>query len=389
MKILFAHNFYQLSGGEDVVVASEIELLRRFGHDVELYSVSNDTIKGLRSKFVTAISSAYSSKSCLLFKEKLRTYCPDIVHVHNFFPLLTPSIYDACCDLNIPLVQTLHNYRTICCGAYLLRNGKVCEKCLDHSPYYGVLHRCYRNSFIASATLAHMISFHHYRKTWQTKIDAFISLTSFSKDVFIKAGFPASRIWVKPNFISGSQPIRQQAKREGALFVGRLSDEKGIITLLEAWKNIPYTLKIAGDGPLRTLVEENQGTHVRYLGSLKPSEVREEMASSAFLVMPSIWYEGFPMVLVESFACGLPVVVSKLGSMAEIVSDGINGLHFSPGDSSSLKEKVEWAVHNLDKLDAMGRNAFDTYTNKYTADINYKLLMNIYSTAINNRSCNV
>ncbi|OGU18885.1 MAG: hypothetical protein A2X85_04875 [Geobacteraceae bacterium GWF2_54_21] len=113
------------------------------------------------------------------------------------------------------------------------------------------------------------------------------------------------------------------------------------------------------------------------------------MASSAFLVMPSIWYEGFPMVLVESFACGLPVVVSKLGSMAEIVSDGINGLHFSPGDSSSLKEKVEWAVHNLDKLDAMGRNAFDTYTNKYTADINYKLLMNIYSTAINNRSCNV
>lgn len=389
MKILIAHNYYQYSGGEDGVVAAEFQLLLTHGHDVELYSVTNDSIRGLYAKVCTALTTAYSNKARLNFMDKIRSFRPDLVHIHNFFPLLTPSIYDACRNLNIPVVQTLHNYRTICCGAYLLRDGIVCEDCLNSTPYLGIWHRCYRNSFIASATLAHMISFHHDRKTWHTKVDAFISLTSFSKNVFVKSGFPASRIFVKPNFISGSLPIRQQAKREGALFVGRLSDEKGIKTLLEAWKNIPYTLKIAGDGPLRTLVEENQGTHLKYLGSLKPSEVREEMASSAFLVMPSIWYEGFPMVLVESFACGLPVVVSKLGSMAEIVSDGINGLHFFPGDSSSLKEKVEWAVQNLDELDAMGRNAFDTYSIKYTADINYNLLMNIYSTAINNRSCNV
>ncbi len=389
MKILFVHNFYKLSGGEDVVVESEIKLLKHHEHEVELYSVTNDSINGLKSKITTACTTAYSRKSLSHFKQKLSLYHPDIVHVHNFFPLLTPSIYDACRELNIPIVQTLHNYRTVCCGAYLLRNGNICEKCLSHSPYYGVLHRCYRKSLIASATLAHMISFHHYRKTWQTKVDAFISLTSFSKDVFVKGGFPASRIWVKPNFISESLPIMQQTKREGALFVGRLSEEKGIRTLIEAWKNIPYTLRIAGDGPLRSLVEENQRSHIKYLGSLKPSEVRNEMYSSAFLVMPSIWYEGFPMVLVESFACGLPVVVSKLGSMAEIVSNGINGLHFTPGDSSSLKAKVEWVIQNLDKLDTMGRNAFDTYTNKYTADINYNLLMNIYTTAINSRLPNV
>lgn len=385
MKILIAHNYYQLAGGEDGVVAAECELLRSHGHDVELYSVTNDSIKGLKAKFCTAFTTAYSNKARLDFLDKLRAYCPDLVHVHNFFPLLTPSIYDACVDANIPVVQTLHNYRTICCGAYLLRDGKACEDCLGSSPYLGMWRQCYRQSFVASATLAHMISYHQYSGTWRTKVDAFISLTEFSKGVFVKGGFPADRIWVKPNFIADDLPARFQETRGGALFVGRLSDEKGIKLLLAAWENITYPLKIAGDGPLRALVEKHPSPDVNYLGSLTSARVREEMAKSAFLVMPSIWYEGFPMVLVEAFASGLPVITSRLGSMAEIVSDGIEGVHFSPGDSVDLQQKIEWAIQHPNEMADMGVSAFKTYANKYTAARNYDQIINIYSHVINER----
>lgn len=385
MRVLFAHNYYQQSGGEDAVVANEQRILSQHAHDVRLFSVSNDDIAGTWMKLKTAWQTPYAPAGRERLRDQIVDFRPEIVHVHNFFPLLTPAIYDACREARVPVVQTLHNYRTICAGSQLMRNGRPCEDCVGASPYKAVLHKCYRDSRLGSFAVARMIGVHNRKDTWRKKVDQFIALTEFARSRFVDGGLPAEKISVKPNFVADPETSGKGdgSNREGALFVGRLSAEKGVGTLLQAWKSIDVSLAIAGDGPLAEPLRETVTgmSSARWLGRLSPENVTEAMRSAELLIMPSEWYEGFPMVLVEAFSCGLPVIASRLGGMAEIIEDGVTGLHFTPGDAEDLTNKVRWAAAHPKEMRAMGRQARQTYEQKYTPDVNYTQLMAIYEAA--------
>ena len=385
MKILFAHNFYRLTGGEDTVLEQEMSLLKSSGHDIELYSLHNDQIKGLQGRLQTFLNIAYSNDQRYGFGKVLDKFKPDIVHVHNFFPLLTPAIYDACNQRDVPVVQTLHNYRIMCAGALLLRDGKVCESCVNKSPYIGALHRCYRNSFFGSLAVAHFISKHQKLKTWSIKVDRLIALTEFSKNKYIESGVDASRLVVKPNFIEDTladvAPLPPY-QRNGVLFVGRLSEEKGIHSLLDAWKDLDITLKIAGDGPLRSLIGKQHNKRIRLLGNIPRQQVANEMANARILVIPSVWYEGFPMVLLEAFSQGLPVVATDLGNVGQIVAKHGAGKTFSSGDAEKLKSAVDNLYTNIEELQKYSENCRAAYENEYTPARNLQQLESIYEDMI-------
>lgn len=384
MKILLVHNYYQQSGGEDVVFKAEAELLRVYGHDIRLFTVFNDSLTNAWSKVKVAAKLPYSKTARRKLSRELEIFKPDVVHVHNFFPLLTVSIYDACVDASIPVVQTLHNYRTICPGALLMRNGTLCEDCISRTAYQAVLHGCYRGSRVGSFAVARMVEAHRKAGTWHKKVNRFITLTEFARQKFIQAGFPAEKISVKPNSVSDSTNWHSRKGATGvhALYVGRLSQEKGIQTMLRAWEDAFPILYIAGDGPMLEEVQGRAGNSLNYLGKISPKEVGLQMQSASFLVMPSECYENFPMVLCEAFSHGLPVIASRLGGMAEIIEEGITGLLFKAGSESALAEKVRWIQNNLEACNEMGENARRVYLEKYTPEKNYKILMQIYLEAI-------
>lgn len=374
-----------MQGGEDQVVINEKELLTAHGDTVSSYTVSNDGITGKYSELKVALNVHYSKKSRSTFATQLENLKPDIVHVHNFFPLLTPSIYDACQDAGIPVVQTLHNYRTICPGALLLRDGKICEKCVAGSPYNAVVYKCYRDSAVGSLFVARMVAYHRRHKTWQTKVSRFIALTEFSKSKFIEAGFPENKIQVKPNFIYS--PDRNKGKLQEkvhkALFVGRFSQEKGISVLLKGWDSIEYPLQLAGDGPLFEYYKENnQNELIQFLGIQTNQQISSLLSNSQFLIIPSICYESFGLVVVEAFSHGVPVICSNIGGLSEIVKDGVTGLHFKAGNSLDMANKVAWLVKYPNKCREMGSSARQVYEEKYTSSDNYKSIMNIYTQAI-------
>lgn len=387
MKILLIHNTYQQNGGEDSVLASEQKLLRQHGHQCEMALLSNDTVDGFWVKANTAFKTPWSKKGHSFATQAIQQFQPDIVHVHNFFPLLTPSIYDACIEAGVPVVQTLHNYRTICPGALLMRDGEICEKCITDSPYQAIWHRCYRNSFPGSWAVARMVAYHRRKQTWLRKVDRFIALTQFGKKKFIEADFPAEKIVVKPNFCVAAGPKDDVAdsRRKGAVFVGRLSAEKGVATMLEAWDCLEIPLRVAGGGPLLADRAGTKKGYIEFLGQIDGTQVVTEMAQAAFLVMPSEWYEGFPMVIVESFAYGLPVIASRLGAMAEIVEDGVTGLHFEPGNAVDLAQKVQWLHEHPHQCQQMGKNAKRVYTENYTPKRNYHILLDTYKQIIDTR----
>jgi len=382
MKVLQVHNYYQQKGGEDAVVENEKLLLRDAGHEVIQYVIHNNQIDGLIGKINTALNSAYSRNSYRRFLRCLKDARPDIVHVHNFFPLITPAIFDSCKKLDIPSVMTLHNYRLICPGAFLMRDGNICEDCLNDSAYRAIARRCYRDSYLATLTVAHMVEYHRKRRTWKSRVDAFIALTHFSKKKFIEGGLPADRIYVKPNFVCPpSDTSIDTDERCGFLYVGRLSREKGVLTLLEAWRDLDYPLRIVGDGPLRDIVERVSISKVKYLGSLSQDDVFAEMVRSQALIMPSEWYEGFPMVLVEAMSRGLPVIGSNIGAMAEVVQDGVTGMHFESGNVESLREAVCRMARDKETLKRMSEESMKIYREKYSPEVNLCQLMDIYERA--------
>lgn len=385
MRILLVHNEYIHKGGEDTVLANEAALLKSRGHDVVLATVSNRSIAGAIGQLKAALSTPSSPSGAAWMRRQLAEIRPDIVHVHNFFPLLSPSLYRVCNERRVPVVQTLHNYRTICANAMLTRDDVPCELCVTGSPYQGVRYRCYRNSAVATLPLARMIAHHRAAGTWRDRVDRFIALTDFARSRFLAAGFPSEKVVAKPNFVADPGPPVSSSDGEHVLFVGRLAPEKGIATLLDAWRSLDLPLVVAGDGPLLPLVEAGATAtsgRIVALGWKSSAEVAAEMRRARFLVMPSTWYEGFPMTLVEAFALARPVLVSRLGSMAEVVEDGFNGLHVNPGDPEDWAAKIRWAFEHPQEMAAMGRNARALYEQRYTAERNYDQLMAIYGDAI-------
>jgi glycosyltransferase involved in cell wall biosynthesis len=380
MRILIVHNSYQEAGGEDRVVANEQALLDSHGWETRLWSVSNDVIGGTWDKITAAVRVPYSRPARDELTRVIAKFAPAVVHIHNFFPLLSPSIYDACRAAGVAVVQTLHNYRTICAGALLMREGHPCEDCIGASPYQAALHACYRGSRVGSLAVARMVDTHRRRGTWSHKVDRFITVSAFAKGKFVAAGFPADRIAVKPNFAQ-DRPVARSAARAGALYVGRLSPEKGIGALLQAWNDLEIPLRVLGDGSLCVLIENATNPWVVMLGQRTQAEVAAEMARAAFLIAPSIWPETFGLVIIEAFCQGLPVIASRIGAFAEIVDDGRTGLLCSPGDAEDLATKVRWAHQNPEAMRMMGANARGVYEQKYSPSVNLGQLAKIYQAA--------
>jgi glycosyltransferase involved in cell wall biosynthesis len=385
MKILLVHNFYQLPGGEDQVFAQEAELLRSRGHQVVLYRASNDQVKE-QNLLVTVANTIWNQRSYRELRDLMHSEKPDIIHVHNTFQVISPALYYAANEEEIPVVQTLHNYRLFCPPSTFFRDGKVCEDCLGKKiPWPAVLHSCYRNSTLASAAVATMLATHNYKQTWTQTISAYIALTDFARNKFIEGGFPAEKIFVKPNYLQ-TDPGPGDGKGNYALFVGRLTPEKGISTLLAAWRQIGNNLplQIAGDGPLAPEVEKasREIKNVTWLKWLPREEILQRMKDASVLILPSTWYEGFPMIISEAFAVGLPVIASNLGSMSSIVDHQRTGLHFEPGNAAALATAVRWWTAHPAETAFMRTEARLEYETKYTAEENYVQMMNIYDSVL-------
>lgn len=379
MKILIAHNAYQQRGGEDTVVDAEAALLQRHGHDVEMYRQHNDALNDM-PKASAAATTIWSQRSAHDIDALCRRLQPDIIHVHNTFPLISPSLYWAAARSGVPVVQTLHNFRLLCPQAIFLRDGKVCEDCIGKVPWRAVTRKCYRSSAMQSAVIAGMLTTHRALGTYRDRVTRYIALNRFARDKYIEGGLPATRFRIKPNFVvSSAQPTWHN--RRGGLYVGRLSSEKGLDVLaraVELAREVP--IDVIGNGPMEDVARQAFGA--QWLGYLPLEDIMARMGRAQFLVLPSICYENSPRTIVEAFACGLPVIASRLGALADIVQDGQTGLLFNPGDGADLAAKMAWATAHPEQMTRMGQAARAQYEAEYTPERNYDILMDIYDDAI-------
>lgn len=383
-SVLVVHNYYQQPGGEDAVFLAETALLEAHGHRVATYVRSNHEI-GAMGPLRRAAASMWNPTTYRSVRALIREVRPSVVHVHNTQPLVSPSVYYAARAERVPLVQTLHNYRLVCPAATLFRAGRVCEDCVGKLVAWpGVAHRCYRDSRAATAAVAGTVAAHGLIGTWSKAIDVYVALTESMRQRLVAGGVPADRTIVKPNFVADDPGV---GTRTGgyALFVGRLADVKGVHTLLAAWPHLEPTipLKIVGDGPLRAAVQLAAQAHpeIEWLGQQPPERVQELMRDAYALIFPSVWYEPLSLVVLEALAAGLPVIASNLGSVASLIEHGRTGLHFTPGDARSLGATVKAAWETPDLMAAIAGEARGEYETRYTSDVNYRLLLDIYALA--------
>ncbi|MDJ0737520.1 MAG: glycosyltransferase [Nostocaceae cyanobacterium] len=382
MRILSIHNNYLIRGGEDESRESEERLLREMGHQVDVYQENNDRVAAIGAVGM-ATRTVWSTEAYQIVTQKLQDSKCDLIHVQNFFPLISPSVYYAAKSQGVPVVQTLRNYRLLCPNGLFFRDGHVCEDCMGKFvPYPGVVHGCYRESRVASGAVATMLTVHHTMGTWKQMVDVYIALTEFARQKFIQGGLPADKIVVKPNFVH-PDPGVGEGSGGYALYVGRLSVEKGLDTLLAAWEQLDTNmpLKIVGDGPLASQVAATTQrlANVEWLGRQPMPQVHALMGEAKLLIFPSKWYETFGRVAVEAFAKGTPVIAANIGAIAELVDHGRTGLHFHPGDPADLAAKVEWALEHPQELSEMRHVVRAEYEGKYTAKENYHRLMEIYA----------
>ena len=395
MKILLLHNRYRQLGGEDRVAALEASLLRRHGIEVVEPDFENaiSSQNRLRQTFELVAQSAWSADSYERIRKLCEVHRPDVAHVHNFWLRMSPSVHAACRDAGVPTVQSLHNYRIACVNAMLLRNGRLCEACVGKVPWRGAVRRCYRGSFWASAAAAGMIVANRVRQTWTREPAAFVTPSDHSRGKLLAAGLPPDRTFVKPNFVDDpGEPASAPSTSDYAVFLGRLSSEKGVDVLLRAWVRSKLgayrRLVIAGDGPERADLEKLAAglglcpPAVTFTGRLAPEAAQRLLKSSRVLIAPSIGYETFGLAVIEAFSHGRPVIASHLGAFAELVEHGTNGLSAGPTDVTALSEAFDRILGNARLTDTLGDNARQTYLGRYTPEMNFERLLQIYRYAI-------
>ena len=374
LKIIVVHNAYQWRGGEDTVRDAEVALLREGGQSVETYDRDNAAIAGM-SRFDAARQTVWSSRTTTELRARIAAFRPDLIHVHNSFPLVSPSLFWEAARAGVPVVQTLHNFRLLCPQAMFLRRDQVCEDCLGKVPWRGVVHGCYRDSVAQTAVVATMLGAHRAAGTFTSKVTRYIALNRFCRDKFIQGGLPPDRLSIKPNFVAVS--YRRDEVRSGGLFVGRLSREKGIGVLLKALERTAgLSVDVIGTGPMQAEVLANP--QARSHGALDRAEVLAAMRRASYLILASIWHEVMPLSVVEAFACGLPVIASRSGALAEMIEEGVTGLLCEPGNPDELAGAIAWAEAHPAAMLKMGRNARAEYRLKYTPERNYEQLMAIY-----------
>lgn len=381
MTILLVHNRYQQAGGEDAAFDSEAALLSQGGESVAVHVVTNDTIASFRRRAVAALTVAYNRASHDAMRRLIDEVRPRIMHVHNFFPLFSPSIYDAAEAAGVPVVQTLHNFRVACSNALFLRHGAPCRLCVDGSPFQAVRYRCYRDSLLGSLAVSHMIAWHRRHHTWIRKVSRFIALSEFARCRFVEAGLPAERIVVKPN-PSFVPDLVSYLPRRAVLYVGRLSEEKGIRVLVAAAALGKWPLRVIGDGPLRDELQEAAPVNVAFLGRLGRRQVFDEIARAVCVVIPSICYENFPVVVAESYGHATPVVASRIGSLAELIEDGNTGVLCRAGDAQALAEAVRVLVDDPALAARLGAAARACYERHFSPQRNLQQLREIYRSVL-------
>lgn len=378
------HNHYLERGGEDESTQAEVDLLRENGHHVDLLEKDNKEIFRQRL-FRTAINSIWSNETYLQVRTMLSRENYDVVHIQNFFPLVSPSVYYAAGSVGVPVIQALRNYRLLCLNGLFFREGKVCEDCVGLLfPIPGVYHSCYRQNRLASISVAAMLFSHRLLRTWQKQVTVYYTPTNFARQKILALGIAPEKVMVKPNFVKDPGEL-SSFEKSFMLLVSRLTPEKGVLTVLKAWQryklNIP--LKIVGSGSLEREVREfcSDNPHVEYLGRANLDEVISLMKKCYMSIFCSELYETFGRTVIESFSCGRAVIATDIGTMDEIIRGGYNGVKFQAGDSHDLAQKVQWAWLNPDRVYEMGKNARKEYEDKYTPEINYDILMRIYQKA--------
>jgi glycosyltransferase involved in cell wall biosynthesis len=380
-RVAVIHNYYQQAGGEDEAFRSEVELLTAHGHEVFTYTLDNSVIDS-RKRLRLARDTIWNSRTCADLRAHFRATKPTIAHFHNTFPLVSPAAYYAARAEGVAVVQTLHNFRLSCLNALFYRDGRICEDCLGRSVAWpGVLHACYRRDRGASGVVAAMLAAHRAAGTWRNLVGAYIALSHFARSKFLQAGLPPQRLHVKPNFLPFDPGVGGH-DRGFALYVGRLSAEKGLNTLLRSWAQAGNgrSLKIVGTGPYEHLAAEHRAG-VEWVGWLPRERVLDLMKEAAFLVLPSECYENFPVTLVEAFATGLPVIGSSGGSVGELIEDFVTGRLCPPGNVDELAKALQWAHAYPEQVRTCGERARAEFLEKYTSDRNYAQLLDVYRRA--------
>lgn len=387
-RILIVHNHYGdfAVGGEAGVMRAETDLLRSRGHEVLVYERTNAELATLSptERLRRLWRMPWSPESQRAVGEVLDRFRPDIMHVHNYWLMLGPSIFAAAKERGVTTVLTLHNYRLVCPGGQFLSRGLPCEDCLDGRVWRSVSRRCYPGRSL----LKTLLSLRLYRDSRSrgflaSWVDGYIALSRFAGRKFAEAGLPARKIHVKPNFITDPLPPGRRSPEPGtgAVFVGRLSEEKGIESLMEAWKAIPAPLTVVGEGPLIGPLASRAPSHVSFVGARPRHAVLDHVRGAAFLVLPSLCYEGFPLTVLEAMAVGRAVVASDLGPRREMVQDGVTGFLFRSGDIEDLRRKARRLIDDPDLSRRLGARAREVYLDHYTPDMNYRELMTIFGRA--------
>lgn len=385
MRVALVHNRYQERGGEDSVFEAELELLRSRGVDVEAFEVHNDAVNEIAPVHL-AVKTVWNRASYRALAAWFGAVKPDVVHFHNTFPLVSPAGYRAARAVGAAVVQTLHNYRLICPSAMLSRGGVPCEACVGRFvPWPGVLHACYRGSRTASAVTASMLVAHRVLGTYARSVTRYVALTSFAKGRFAAGGLDPDLISVKGNFLAADPGVGDGGGGFAA-YVGRLSPEKGVPDLLEAWRAVGarLPLTVVGDGPSADAVRHAAATvaGVTWLGRRSGAEVLEILKRASVLMFPSRLYEGMPMSVIEAYATGTPVIGTRLGGTAEMIEDGRTGFLVAPGDPGALAAAVNPFVSDPARALELRRGARAAYLARYSADQNFEALMRIYEQAL-------
>ena len=370
MKIYQIHNNYKYLGGEEAVVEEEAKLLISNNHEViRLIKDNAKELKLLKDKIFALKNISYSKKNLeILDKEIIKYGIPDIVHVHNIFPLWTYSVFDFFNKKKIPIIMTLHNYRLIWEKLGFFQNNR--EK-------YGYFQDSNFKSFLVSKLI-------NKRKDLLEKVTRFITLTEFAKKEFSSNGFPENKLVIKPNFLNSKRNNRNPViKKKSAIYASRISKEKGILTLIKAFQNLDLNIDILGDGPLLTKIKKNNKNHnIKFHGSISRDETSKFINGAKFIVVPSECYEGFPMTILEAFREGTLVLASNIGSIKSIIKNKYNGILFEFGNKLDLINKVKWILNNPKECDQIIKNAINDFDNKYSSQVNYKKLIKIYEEAI-------